>query len=226
MNICKYFSEKKKYLRSISIFLTLICIFSSCFSQKQSTVAGKSNSLVAKDIPHDTKGNPMRFYQKKIEMEKMIGLEPLELGFDSIQIRMWYGIALRDKLQLLVLKKKDSKWFAQFYYLELNYDNNRDSLLSVTKKIETKKPISGWEYFIKKLFKMGILTFPDSQAIKDYGDCDDGDGITVETSTIKNYRIYNYPCFSNQDRIDQAKKMELIMELIEKEFSFRRLTAK
>jgi hypothetical protein len=227
MRIYKYILGIKGYGKSISICLMLIYIFNSCSSQSQSQVADKlAAGSVTKDIPKDIKGNPKGFYQKKKEIEKMIGLDPLENGFDSMQIRIWYGVALKDKLQLLIMKKSDSKWSAKFYSLELNYDKNRNTLVSVSSNVESKEPISGWSNLADSLYNLNILTLPDSQSINGYGNCNDGDGVTIETATIKSYRIYNYPCFLNQDGIEQAKKIELIMELIEKELRFRRLTVK
>jgi hypothetical protein len=226
MRTCKYIFGTKGYVKSINICLLLINIFSSCGSRPESHVENKLIDSVVKYIPKDIKGNPKGFYLKKIEMEKMMGLETLENGFDSMQIRIWYGVALMDKLQLLIMKKSESKWSAKFYTLGLNYDKNRKSLVSVTKSSEAKQPASGLGKLIDSLFKLDILTLPDSQSINGYGDCNDGNGVTIETSSVNNYRIYNYPCFNNQDGILQAKKIKQIMDLIEKEFYFSRLTAK
>ena len=216
----------KSYLKAIKIFILLSCIFCSCKTQPKNQVTEKSSETVVIDIPHDLKGRPLWYYQKKGKMEKMVGLSSLENGFDSLQIRIWYGVALRDKLQLLLLKKSNAKWSAELDSLVLYYDKNHDSLVSVTKHTEIKQPLSGWEKFIDSLYKSGILVLPDANAIKDYEYCQDGDGVTVEIAMQRKYRIYNYPCFNSQIGISEAKKVELIIQLLEKEFSFSRLTAK
>jgi hypothetical protein len=194
--------------------------------QSQNHVIGKTADTITKDIPHDTKGNPLRFYHKKAEMEKKVELTPLENGFDSLQIRIWYGVALRDSLQLLILKKSDSKWSAELYSLRLNYDKNRDSLVSVTKSVEIKQPVSGWENLADSLAKLDIYTLPDAHEISSYSEGNDGYGVTVEFATKRRYRIYNYPSFNEQTGVNESRKVEQIIELIEKDFSFKRLSAR
>ncbi len=216
----------KTHLKLGIAFFLMIYIFCSCNTPSRGHLKDKTVDTIAKDPTNNSGGNLKGFYLEKLKMEKMIGLDPMESGFDSLQIRIWYGVALMDKLQLLVLKKSNSKWSAQFYSLRLQYDKHRDSLVSVTKNMETKEPVSGWERFVDDLFKLDILILPDSRNIKGYEYCNDGDGATFEISTIKNSRMYSYPCFDDQVGIEQAKNVEKIMKLLENEFNFRRLSMK
>lgn len=208
----------------IVFYLLSICSFSCKPKNKVDYLSdfNKGGNSLIKDITYTDEGAPLSYYLKKKEIEKVIGLKSLENGVENLQIRIWYGVALSDELQLIYLKKNEDNWTCELYFLKYIFNKNRDSLVSFTKQIEKKVPKSGWEDFIQKLFELKVLVLPDSYQIPNYVICNDGNGITVEIATKNRYKIYNYPCFTSQNEIWEAKNIELILELLENELDFKR----
>jgi hypothetical protein len=100
---------------------------------------------------------------------------------------------------------------------------NGDSL----DKIKSKKeglgtPKSGWSSFMNKLFELQILKLPHYSSIPGYYETLDTDenGYTIEVAEKERYKIYSYPNpKSRQNKFGEAKKMTLMIDLIEKEFN-------
>ena len=90
-----------------------------------------------------------------------------------------------------------------------------------SQKKQEKIPKSGWSAFSTMIFNLKILSLVDCSKIEGYGNCSDGDGITIEIATINRYRIYNYTCFTDDPEIWQAKNIQKIMSLISSEFDFQ-----
>lgn len=182
-----------------------------------------SKDTVVKDIPRYQNGNPSVVYQKKRKVEEKVGLTSLEKGFDSMQIRIWYGTALIDSSQLIELKKEGTKWTGLLYRIEYRYDKKTDSLIACPKRTDEIKPRTGWDDFIRKIFELKILSMRDAIENPHYENYNDGDGMTVEVATKRKYRFYNYHSFRQQKGIWQAVNIEKIMLLLEDEFSFKRV---
>lgn len=213
-----------QYLRAINVFITLLLGLSFNNAQSQTGITNQLKDSVKKFIPQERKGQPSWFYEKKIEMEKKMGLKSIENGYDSLEIRFWYGVAFRDTLQLLILRDSESAWSARLCFLGLIYDSSGRSLVSVTQDGKAIKPRSGWPHLCNRLFGLHILNLPDSRSIPEYRSANDGYGVTIEIATRSIYRIYNYSNFNGQPGIKEAKKIEQIMELLENEFGFRWLS--
>jgi hypothetical protein len=180
----------------------------------------QKEDTVIKDIPFDSTGNFLYYYSKKKELESKMDLSSMENGVDSIEIRIWYGIAFSDSLNLVVLKENKFGWKADVFFLKYDYSKSRDSIISVSSKKQAKTPKSGWASFTKELFNLEILSLIDCSKIKEYGDCTDGYGITIEVATADKYRIYQYTCFRGHDKVWQTKNIENAMSLISNEFDF------
>lgn len=179
---------------------------------------------VVKDIPLNKKGKPSSYYRNKNSVENKLGLKSLENGFDSLQIRLWYGYAFKDSSQLVVLKNTKGKWTSELFTLVYHLNENGDTLKSISKDMIIREPKSGWRNFIDKVLKLQVTTLPDKSKIKDYPDFVDGDDIIIEAATKKYYRIYSYKEPNHvQFKIKEAKNMEQILVLIESEFGFKRL---
>ena len=207
------------------LVLLAACFIGSCKQKHgdENLEALRSQKIdtAIKDIPVDSKGNFLYYYAKKKELESKIDLPSIEGGVDSIEIRIWYGIALSDSLNLVVLKKNKIGWTGNVFFLKYNFDKKRNFIVSVDKKRQEKTPISGWNSFSKDIFNLKIFSLVDCSKIEGYGDCSDGYATVFEVATVNNYRIYNYTCFREYPAIWQTKNIENIMTLISSEFDFR-----
>lgn len=212
------------------ILVIVVCIIelaASCSDKAEGNNFNKKKEFtdtITRDIPLDKKGRPSSYYRNKSNVENKLGLNTLENGFDSIQIRLWYGYAFKDSSQLVVLENSNGKWEAKLFTLVYYLNENGDKLDSISKDIITREPKSGWQNFINKVIKLDLTTLPDKSKIKDYPDFSDGDDVIIEAATKKSYRIYSYKEPNQvQLKIKEAKNMEQILEFIENEFSFNRL---
>ncbi len=205
--------------------VTFLLYIYSCKSNQKKNAATNYNvtDTVTKDIPKRSDGTPFIIYVKLKELEKIGDFPSLEFGFDSLQIRIWYGASFSDSFQLITLKKMSADWKAELYFLKYNYDEKRDKLISLNKRVEAKLPKSGWGNFIKKIYDLKILTLPNAESLPGFAECFDGAGITIEVATIKEYRIYNYPCLGSFLKIWQCRNALEILELLENEFEFTRV---
>lgn len=202
-----------------------------CISCENKTGTGSMLSIektrtdtVIKDIPLKRNGKLPAYYLNKPNVERQLGLNTLENGFDSIQIRIWYGYAFIDTSQLVILKNNNQEWVAELITFKYHTDNSIDSVKAIDKTSVKSQPKSGWSNFINKLFSLKITELPDFSKVKNYHDIMDGDDVIVEISTVNSYRIFSYKEPRHfKERIPEAKRMELILELVEDEFGFLRL---
>lgn len=177
------------------------------------------------------------FYHNNLLFEKALGLQSIEKGFDSIQIRLVYGGAMVGE-RLVVLINRDNKWRAEISKIITDYNPNFKGdeedranadfwdAYSLTRTIEHKTPKSGWDKFIKKLFKHDILTLPDIQTFADYspGLVTDGVGVTVAIATNNVYRLYTYQDTEFYiEKHPEAESINRILELIDNEFALENM---
>jgi hypothetical protein len=224
----KLFKIKSENIdRRLIILLPFIQLIFSCQGKGSRAVESKEilqTDTMIKDIPLNKRGNPYSYYKNKSGVENKIGLSNLENGFDSLQIRVWYAYASCDTSQLFLLKRKEGKWAAELYTLIYRLNESDGSLMSIDKEVLIKTPKSGWQSFTGKIVELGIASLPDSKKIAGYPDFADGNSIIVEVSSGFKYRIYSYKEPSKvMDEINEARKIEEILKLIESEFDFTRL---
>jgi hypothetical protein len=177
-----------------------------------------------RDIPTGRTGLYPTYYLNKGYVETKMSLITLENGFDSIQIRIWYSYSFKDSSQLFILKYTNNSWNAELINFIYNLDPSGKTIESINKSSKVGVPKSGWKSFINKALKLGIIDLPDKTKIINYPEVVHGDDVIVEISTKTIYRIYSYkePRLF-QGKIKEAKRMEDILVLIEKEFNFNRL---
>lgn len=181
---------------------------------------------VIKDIPVDTNGKYIYYYDLKSIYEKKLGLASIENGFDSLEIRISYAVALLYEGQTIILQKNNSGWSGKLYHVKYNGYRMHDSLFSLTSREKDITPKSGWNNLMNKLYSLNIMDLRDASEINNYGDCADGDGVLIEVATKTKYRIYQYSCLSmvlKEDDFWQAKNIEKILETLESEFNFKRV---
>lgn len=154
-----------------------------------------------------------------------MGLESLENGFDSIQIRLWYGYGYPDTAQLVILTKaKNKEWKAELIDMIYDLDSLDHSLLSISHKKVIGTPNKGWKNFTNALFRCDIISLPDCYKIRGYHGSMGGRSLIVEIGRCRSYRIYSYsnPA-SMASYFDEAEKLERALKLIETEFNYPRL---
>jgi hypothetical protein len=216
-------------MRPVSKVLLILCLFvlfvQAC-NEGTDGDKGKPNPIatlqdtVIKDIPLNIRDSAYRQMQRNTESK--IGLSSLEGGFKDLQIRIWRGYSQTDFIDLILFTKVNDKWSARLHNLVLHYDKNFDSVVAITKKVVTKEPKSGWQFFTDSLIKLKILDLPDYSTLPDYYVSADSDGVTVEVATVDKYRTYSYPDFESYiSKKTEAKKMYQILKLIENEFHFK-----
>lgn len=214
-------------MRVTWLVICLIAVTGSGWVTPETKTFGFANALtitdtVIKDIPLNKNGQPPYYYYFKSHVEQKLGLNTLEDGIDSLQIRIWYGYAFKDSGQLVVLNNQGGQWSAGFYNFAYHYDDQRAKLERIAKTVVYREPWSGWDNFSRRLFELRITTLPDMTLIENYPVIADGDGIVIEVATKNKYRIYSYhePAIGEKERVEEAKNVNAIIKLIKNEFAF------
>jgi hypothetical protein len=212
---------KKELLAFItSIYFSIL--FFVCNGQSDSdkiSANHKSNDTVTKEIPLDRKGNPDLFYLLAKQKARQLELDSLELGYDSLQLRIWFDYSLSKRKHLVVIKRVKDKWLCQLYIMETHYDASKDRETILTKNIKVVQPKSGWIIFTRTLFALKITTLTSGPE----GGMD-GVGYNVEVATKHQYRFYEYwSPETTQDKSWGSKNMVEIIKFLERECDFKRL---
>lgn len=183
-----------------------------------SRVTGESVDTVKKEIPHDRRGRPDYAYRADHQKAGQLGLYPLESGFDSLEIRIWFDYSLAIDQQLIVLTRKDGQWKGRFITMVVKQNLREDSELVIQSSNVAVVPKMGWETFIRELFARDITTLPYGP---DGGE--DGTSYDIEVATRNTYRFYSYwSPESTEDKDQESKKMVSIIHLLEQAFQFKR----
>ena len=204
--------------------LLIAIFFADCSSKKQPVF---KNAFVdtlkgfKKDIPINKYGQYVSFYREDKEMQKLLGLDSLEDGFNALQIRVWYNLFGKER-RMVEITNKDSVWSAAVYIFRGRTENGTTAIAS--KEINQVTPASGWAYFSKRLLDLKILTLPHSFDIDGYAMASpfDGDIYSVELATKNQYRFYDYGNPAMLDRsFWQAKNMVDILQLFKDELNVK-----
>lgn len=215
------------------LLLTVLVFLRSC---KEEDDSATSNPYAAKILaqlnPTDTflyysgKSNNKRIdstiKQDKADRERWLNLQSIERGFDSVQIRIWYGCAILGNDRLIVLANANHSWRAEVSKLQYQWDSLTQRFDTVTRSVVSKLPQSGWRKFINQLFDLKTLTLPNEQDIPNFAErsITDGCSVEIEIATKDCYRYYYY---TNPDLYEywQAKNMISILKLINSEFGMK-----
>ena len=210
----------KRLLFFLPILVTVFITVNSCLDSPKKKLAPETvGQRVIKKIPKDRYGRNYPYYNMAQEYTKDVGLNPLNDGFDSIFLRIWYPY--RSNVQVIDIKKIVEKWDAEYHSMEIDLIN--DKLHAVNIKTQQIHPESGWNSFTSNLFSLNILNMPHQSELSGYESGDaDGTSITVEIATRKSYRIYSYTNPNVHLEFPEAKQVENIMELIENELGVKR----
>ncbi len=205
------------------ILMTLYIANVSCYndSSKKSELKIIPNDSFIREIP--------AWYEKDNLTQKVLAklhtlleLESLQNGFDSLQIRIL--IDCGNKISnLVVLDRREDKWNAVFYSFKIYYDEKLDFEIQKL-NIKSRFPKSGWKSFYEDLIETGVIDLPDHMKFyPEYNLPTDGDRVLVEISTLKKYRLYEYPeLVLNSNIAEGPGKLLQALKLIETEFTYKR----
>ncbi|HRH51369.1 MAG TPA: hypothetical protein PLP23_21630 [Panacibacter sp.] len=213
----------------ISIFSLAFLFFASCNGQDNNVdaqITGKSKAF-KKEIPIYKDGRSKgdtEYLFKAVRQEALeLGLDFIENGFDSLQVRIWLGHSMAVKRNVVVLKQVNGQWFGQIITYSYEHNNKDGKQFISDKEIKEVSPKSGWTNFIKALMDLQMLTLPNGQNINGYNSCGGEDGIDYffETASPEQYRFYYY-CNPNENvnQFWQVKNVVEFSNLLEKEFDF------
>jgi hypothetical protein len=207
-------------MKRILIYFLLIfhfLVISACSHTDQ-------NNKLIQDLSLISKSDSVLLNSVRQARDLIGGLDTLENGYDSIQIRIWFGYAFLDTAQLFILKKGLKEGWSGALLTFIYKRNEVDSSLYAKKQFLKLTPESGWDNAIQKLKAFGVMTLPDSDRIENYPDNTDSDGITIEVATKSNYRVYAYYGVDiARKTVPEAQSIDEIQMFIQREFNFKKV---
>ncbi len=211
------------FFLDLLLFTLLTASSISCRSGlRPETGRGLALDSFSRDIPRYANGDTSVDYLFKRKVEGLLNLEPIELGVDSLEIRVWYSYALIDTAQLIVIKKKRMQdWECFLYTFSYRFQPEHNSVKSLEFQGYNAIPKSGWVNVIDALKSYDIFGLPDESSLRNYAHSTDEVGVTVEVSDTNHYRIYGYASPSaHREEFEAARRMSDIILLLEHEFNF------
>ena len=212
-------------MRLLSIVtVSVICIFYSACHEKEAAIDRIVKVLANKT--GDSSSRIMSEYYKEgsISLElfrrrvSSLHLPSLTEGKEGFQLRVWDDKFNNTGL-VIILDYSGDQWSAKgFRYKAYSSDGNwPDSLAGP--EISLGQPLSGWDNFMNTLLDYKILELRDYTEIPGYFESTDMTGPSVEIAGHKYFRYYELPEPKYQSgKIDDAKSMLKILEIIKKEF--------
>ncbi|MBS1564659.1 MAG: hypothetical protein JST39_09735 [Bacteroidetes bacterium] len=158
-------------------------------------------------------------YKIKLKRETKLHIDRLENGYDSIQVRIWYGPFQYMNRDLVIIKYSKGAWSGEHFIYTVDWQESAKEVI-ITKKRRPVAPKSGWADFTRNLFADSITTLPDMHKIPGLNDgILDGMNYYVEVATADSYRFYTYhePSLFEQE-FPQARKMMDVIRLLKQEF--------
>jgi hypothetical protein len=217
------------FKQHILLFISILYMQSNicCNSEniEQSVSYTQKDSLDV-DIPKNKQGRFSSLYKRCKEYEKLLQLNTLQNGFDSLQIRIWFHSGMASKNKMIMLKKSKKSWEGQLTsWVEDNGSENFSKFAIQNIAIENISPKSGWNKYIFKLNKFNITTLPDPINIKGI-EIGGGDlkMTSFEIATQYKYRFYTYtePDGYNK-QFKELQDIENIINCTQEEFDLSNL---
>ena len=125
-----------------------------------------------------------------------LGLDNLENGYNSLQIRIWFTYR-SDSEQVLIIKRNNAQWSGSCCFASYALTLRGDSISRYT--IHFFKPIlrSDWSGIVDTLLKYNIMTLPDQEEVSGLDTINSqskgGSGsVIIEIAERHKYKIYFY----------------------------------
>lgn len=202
----------------IQAIIILICCAALISCNNPCTSNKKANTRkqpITKNIRTDTTSFWNEFHNVS-QLSRQLKLNPVDKGFDSLQIRVWFNHSLAKRKHLVIIERQNCEWKGRLYKMNVGYVDtlNYNLVKRYTKK--NVKPVSGWQQFISELYRYKIQELSGTN-----GGGADGMNYCVEILTADTYTYYSFddPEPAN-DYNDQSANMVNIIELLEREFKF------
>lgn len=209
-------------IKAIPLIVFLNLGWCACESPSigQNPQQNKSKYSMEIDIPKNRNGEPVPDYRIIKEFQMRVGLDSLEKGYDSLQIRIWGGHSQALQFFLVKISRTKKEWHGELITLNYMIDPESPTFRYRDKLSRTVTPRSGWEAFEKKLFDLQITSLPDMSQLG-YEGGEDGTSYMVELATSKYYRFYSYWSPEvYQNKYPAAKSMKSITQLLQAELGF------
>lgn len=203
----------------IIVLIFFYCCINGCNAQNKKIRNPPSSTNVHYiDIQQDTNGKADFWYPLLKQAARDLKLDSLELGYDSLQLRIWFNYSLARRHHLFIIKY-DNNWNGRLItYIEDSSNNLTEFKVTLVNEEEIR-PLHGWNNLIKKFSEYGLNGLENS--CKDERGID-GTDYCFEIATRKNYRYFSFwsPELSN---CKEKNNILGIIQTIEKEFGFKRL---
>lgn len=224
------------------IILILVVLTSSC-SQVRTTntnsfptptdfeLAQKNLNQIQSDESYIRKLSPEQIEKENQDLKKIVAklaksnklsiLEKTEISDDDLEARIWRHSGWW-KMWLLVLKRSNGKWSADFQ--EQIFDEETDKIKKTSKR-RIGEPKSNWENFWKKLTGEELLTLPSGFENGGSMPCPDCGSVIIETKVGKNYRFYSYTEPVLDSDIRESSQVAKIMNIVADELDVKEFKA-
>lgn len=201
-------------MKNIVLIIICFCAIGNSNCQSKKTV----------EIPLNKKGNFVLGYNLTKKYNKILGLPPLEEGYDSLQLRIWCTYGNLKKTHLILISNNDGKWNGTLYRLLINRKADSDTSYFLEKEEKRKvTPKSGWEQLTNNMNELKITVLPSYEYLPGYGIGVDGEFYMIEIATRNKYRFYDYFDPQNEAKdFKEAAALEKFLKILEYEFSFQR----
>ncbi|OQP59843.1 hypothetical protein [Niastella populi] len=147
-------------------------------------------------------------------MSRQLKLKPIDTGFDSLQIRVWFDHSLALIKHLVIIERQNDEWKGKLYEMNVDYVDTLNYNLVKQYKKKNIDPVSGWHHLISELYKNNILELSGNS-----GGGADRMAYSVEIVTVGTYTYY---CFYDlkvvKDRNSESNMANIIL-LLEREFN-------
>jgi hypothetical protein len=146
-----------------------------------------------------------------------LGLDDLENGYDSLQIRIWFTYR-SDSEQVLIIKRNNGHWYGSFCLASYSLTPMGDSISRYT--IHFFKPIlrQDWSDILDTLLKFNIMTLQDEEEVIGMdgiiSKSKTGNGsVIIEIADRHKYKLYFYAAPANFKK--QFKEAADICHMVE-----------
>lgn len=213
--------DKIKVKEKFSLLLIFSLFLFGCGKNKPTKNSGVEIILPDTTITH--KPNHDYFIVRNLRSE--LNLKNLELGADSIEIRIYEDGALWSPDRLVIIKNENRIWSSSLvtYWTHLpthaerqfnSWRSQYNNMIVDSSKTINLTPECSWNNLIDSLQLYKIFTLPPQEEIKRFEDSvTDGVSYNFEIATKKKYKFYAYHCpdiYTDADNQNVTSILKLI----------------
>ena len=179
-----------------------------------------------KDIPGIKKNGNSQVLDAARASRDSLGLDNLEQGYDSLELRIWLSYKGKDTFQVLTIKENNHQWFGYFCQASYVLNPDGDSLSHYTQIVFQPKPRADWGEIVDSLVKLQIMTLPDMLKVMSINDLpfEGGNSVLIEVADAHQYRIYAYELPSRyKDSVKNAADVDKILNFLRERLGIKYL---